>query len=167
MERKETEMNNPQNPDATEDLRKARASPVVIYGPPGSGKTQYAPKLAKFYGKTKIIDDWGNGTPTEDALYLTQWKHIGAISIDHALDAIGLLRKVDPEIDLVNHPPHYKSHPSGIECITIAEHFNFCLGNAIKYIWHAGEKGSQLEDLKKARWYLDREIRRIEDAKLP
>ena len=66
--------------------------------------------------------------------------------------------------DLVNHPPHYLSHPSGIECIVVAEHFNFCLGNAIKYIWRAGEKGAKIEDLKKARWYLDREIVRLEQG---
>jgi len=60
----------------------------------------------------------------------------------------------------VNHPPHYTSHPSGIECITIVEHMNFCLGNAIKYIWRAGLKGSAVEDLEKARFYVDREIER-------
>lgn len=63
-------------------------------------------------------------------------------------------------VDLVNHPPHYTSHPSGIECIQIAEHMNFCLGNALKYIWRAGLKGNELEDLEKAIWYLDREIAR-------
>lgn len=63
--------------------------------------------------------------------------------------------------DPVNKPKHYLQHPSGVECITITEHFNFCLGNAIKYIWRAGKKKSQLEDLKKARWYLDREIARL------
>jgi len=60
----------------------------------------------------------------------------------------------------VNHPPHYTSHPSGIECIAIVEHMNFCLGNAIKYIWRAGLKGSAVEDLEKARFYIDREIER-------
>lgn len=60
--------------------------------------------------------------------------------------------------DPVNRPKHYTGHKSGVECIQIAEHFNFCLGNALKYIWRAGEKGEALEDLKKARWYLDREI---------
>ena len=69
-----------------------------------------------------------------------------------------------PDHDPVNHPKHYTAHPSGVECIQIAEHFGFCLGNAIKYIWRAGEKGSALEDLKKARWYLDREIQRREKA---
>lgn len=65
--------------------------------------------------------------------------------------------------DPVN-PPHYKRHPSGVECIVVAEHFGFNLGNVIKYVWRAGEKGDALEDLKKARWYLDREIRRLETA---
>lgn len=67
--------------------------------------------------------------------------------------------------DTINHPPHYQAHPSGIECITIVEHMGFCLGNAIKYIWRAGEKGDAIEDLKKARWYIDREISRIERSK--
>jgi hypothetical protein len=62
----------------------------------------------------------------------------------------------------VDHPQHYSAHPSGIECIEIAEHMNFCRGNVVKYIWRASEKGSELEDLKKARWYLDREIARLE-----
>ena len=64
--------------------------------------------------------------------------------------------------DTVNHPAHYKSHPSGIECIQVTEHMNFNLGNAIKYIWRCDEKGHRIEDLKKARWYLDREISRLE-----
>ena len=64
--------------------------------------------------------------------------------------------------DNVNHPKHYTSHPSGIECIQVTEHMNFNRGNAIKYIWRAGDKGSLIEDLQKARWYLDREITRLE-----
>lgn len=62
--------------------------------------------------------------------------------------------------DSVNHPEHYTSHPSGVECIAIVEQFGFCVGNAIKYLWRAGLKGDALEDLKKARWYVDREIQR-------
>lgn len=62
--------------------------------------------------------------------------------------------------DPVNHPAHYTSHPSGVECITITEHMGFCIGNAIKYLWRADEKGNAIEDLQKARWYIDREIRR-------
>jgi len=59
-------------------------------------------------------------------------------------------------------PPHYQAHPSGIQCIEITEHMNFCLGNAIKYIWRAGLKNNAIEDLRKARWYIDREIARID-----
>jgi hypothetical protein len=70
---------------------------------------------------------------------------------------------VKPVIDMVNHPPHYQQHPSGVECIRITEHFNFCLGNCIKYIFRADHKGSSLEDLKKAQFYLDREIGRVEN----
>ena len=65
----------------------------------------------------------------------------------------------------IDHPPHYKAHPSGIEAIQVCEGFNFNLGCAIKYIWRAGLKGDVLEDLKKGRWYIDREIARIEGAK--
>ena len=67
--------------------------------------------------------------------------------------------------DNVNHPAHYTAHPSGVECIQITEHMNFCLGNAVKYIWLAGLKTDRLEDLKKARWYLDREIANLEKTK--
>lgn len=61
--------------------------------------------------------------------------------------------------DPVHHPAHYTSHPSGVECIQVTEHMSFCLGNAMKYIWRADLKGG-VEDLQKARWYLDREIAR-------
>ena len=57
----------------------------------------------------------------------------------------------------VTHPVHYTSHPSGVECLQITEHMNFCLGNVMKYVWRADLKG-EVEDLKKARFYLDREI---------
>ena len=60
--------------------------------------------------------------------------------------------------DPVNHPKHYNAHPSGVECIQITEHMGFNLGNAIKYIWRADEKGAALEDLEKAVWYIKREI---------
>lgn len=66
------------------------------------------------------------------------------------------------EHDPVNHPSHYTAHPSGVECIQITEHMNFCLGNAVKYIWRAGLKGGRVEDLKKAARYLNREIARCE-----
>ena len=67
--------------------------------------------------------------------------------------------------DPVNHPRHYNSHPSGIECIQVTEHMGFNLGNALKYIWRADLKGDAVEDLKKAAWYIQREIARREGQK--
>jgi len=63
-------------------------------------------------------------------------------------------------MDQVN-PKHYKQHPSGVEAIQITEHLNFCVGNAMKYLWRAGLKDDTVLDLLKARWYIDREIQRI------
>lgn len=68
-------------------------------------------------------------------------------------------------MDKVNHPKHYTEHPSGVECITITEHMSFCLGNAIKYIWRSGLKGKQTQDLEKAIWYLQRELKRLAPKK--
>ena len=71
--------------------------------------------------------------------------------------------------DQVNHPKHYTSDPSGIECIDITRHRNFNIGNTIKYLWRAGLKedkdrkliDKQVEDLNKAVWYLVDEIHRL------
>ena len=70
--------------------------------------------------------------------------------------------------DRVNRPKHYRSLGARcarcgapIECIQVAERFNFNRGNVIKYIWRVGLKGNAIEDLKKARWYIDREIMRL------
>lgn len=62
--------------------------------------------------------------------------------------------------DSIDHPPHYTSHPSGVECITVTEHMGFNLGNAVKYIWRADLKADAIEDLRKAAWYINREINR-------
>jgi hypothetical protein len=69
---------------------------------------------------------------------------------------------LSPKADAVNHPPHYTSHPSGVECIQVTEHMSFNLGNVVKYLWRADEKSAPLQDLKKAQWYLNREITRRE-----
>jgi hypothetical protein len=68
----------------------------------------------------------------------------------------------DLHTDAVN-PAHYKAHPSGVECIQITEHMNFCCGNAVKYIWRHAMKGGK-QDLEKAIWYLQRELRRGDQA---
>ena len=73
------------------------------------------------------------------------------------------------EEDKVNHPSWYTKHPSGVECIDITEHHDFCIGNAIKYLWRAGLKTEQgisdsskeIEDLEKAVWYINRKIQKL------
>ena len=69
----------------------------------------------------------------------------------------------EPTVDVVNNPPHYTQHPSGVECIQITEHMGFCLDNAMKYIWRADLKGNSIEGLCKAVWYIEREIQRREE----
>lgn len=65
------------------------------------------------------------------------------------------------EHDPVNHPKHYTSHPSGVEAISVCEHENFNIGNALKYLWRTNHKDG-ITDLKKAIWYVNREIERLE-----
>lgn len=61
----------------------------------------------------------------------------------------------------VVHPKHYNSHPSGVECIDIAEHLSFNLGNALKYLWRLHHKGEPKEQIEKALFYLSRERERV------
>ena len=63
-------------------------------------------------------------------------------------------------MEKINHPKHYNEHPAGIECIDVIEAFNFNLGSVIKYVWRAGLKPGEndLDDLRKAEWFLQREI---------
>ncbi len=73
-----------------------------------------------------------------------------------------------PSVDMVNHPPHYTNGPihstcgDPIECIDVAENLGFNMGNAMKYIWRAGLKGTQTQDVRKAVWYLTRELENLE-----
>lgn len=74
--------------------------------------------------------------------------------------------------DMVNHPLHYCSHPSGIECITITRHYCFSIGNAIKYLWRAGlkkdasleDKQKEIEDLEKSIWYINDRIKQLKES---
>lgn len=76
-----------------------------------------------------------------------------------------------PKKERVNHPDYYNRHPSGVECITIIRHHNFNIGSVIKYCWRNGlkteegmsDKDKQIEDLKKAIFYLNDEIKRLEE----
>lgn len=69
-----------------------------------------------------------------------------------------------PDYEKVEHPAHYNAHPSGVECIDIIEHFPHNIGAAIKYCWRAGLKpdAKALTDLKKAAFYINREVARLQ-----
>jgi len=71
--------------------------------------------------------------------------------------------KEGTEADMVNHPPHYGGFSHGAQVIDITECLNFNRGNVVKYVARAGRKddSDELEDLRKAQWYLTREIERM------
>lgn len=67
----------------------------------------------------------------------------------------------DMEYDDVQIPEHYNWIP-GHECNDVTQHFSFNIGNAIKYLWRHKHKGTAIKDLRKAKWYIDSEIKRLE-----
>lgn len=75
---------------------------------------------------------------------------------------------MDADNDNINHPAHYTAY-EGVEIIDLTEQMNFNRGNAVKYIARAGLKdpNKEIEDLQKARWYIDREIRRMQRKAAP
>lgn len=82
---------------------------------------------------------------------------------EQRIDAIGQNGNDGDHYDSVNHPLHYTSHPSGVECIELNEDLNFCLGNAVKYCFRGDNKvqSAGTEDIKKAGWYARRELERL------
>ena len=72
------------------------------------------------------------------------------------------MSKDKSKVDMVNQPPHYTAHPSGVECIQVVEHMCFNLGNAVKYLWRSDQilKLNDMEDLEKSIFYIKREIKR-------
>lgn len=107
-------------------------------------------------------------------IYKTRARHIGTIlcqmntgkGFEKTKKELFYNIKHKIKTDNVEHPTHYTSHPSKIECITITQHYNFCIGNAMKYLWRAGikkEEGltpieKEIEDCKKAIWYINKHI---------
>lgn len=74
---------------------------------------------------------------------------------------------MNKEKEQVNHPAHYGGENNPYEAIKVIEawELGFCLGNTVKYISRCGKKDEPLQELKKARWYLDREISKLESKK--
>lgn len=101
-----------------------------------------------------------------------EWKKVynyfNLNNIYNKLKAMQMNKENTASSDRVNHPDYYKD-PSGIECIDIVRYRNFNIGSAIKYLWRAGlkkeeglnNKDKQIEDLKKAVWYIKDEIKRL------
>lgn len=77
-------------------------------------------------------------------------------------------------MDNVNHPSHYNSHPSGVECIEIIRYYPFTVGSAIKYLWRAGLKkdpsmsdiDKEIEDVEKAIWCLQDRVKELKNKKI-
>lgn len=90
---------------------------------------------------------------------------VGAISVEGSSAKDG--NYMAPKPDPVNSPSHYTSDPSGVHCIEIAENWDFLLGNTLKYMWRHGKKSTSdsIEDLEKARWYLDRKIKKLKSER--
>lgn len=97
----------------------------------------------------------------DDCEYKEQSGECGNVTIKN----FHCMKKKEQNKERVNHPKHYQ-HPSGVECITVARHHDFNIGNALKYLWRAGRKSEdgmsdsqkQIEDLEKAVFYIQDEI---------
>lgn len=115
------------------------------------------PEMEVYAGKTlKILSAQGKYYVTEGNIW--SWSEE---MVDH--EATAQLGKGTDDTDMVNHPPHY-TH-AGIEAIEVIDAFfenNYYLGQVFKYTSRAGHKGNELEDLKKAQWYLNRYIKEKE-----
>ena len=83
-------------------------------------------------------------------------------SPDPALELIREQNRILHGAETVDHPAHYNGNPSGVECITVVEWMTFNVGNAVKYLWRCFDKGDPVENLRKAIWYCEREIQRLE-----
>ncbi len=71
--------------------------------------------------------------------------------------------EVDSMNDPVNHPQHYTSNPFPLETIDITKHYDFCIGNALKYVFRHEHKGNPKQDLEKAIWYLQKKLEEYDE----
>lgn len=129
----------------------------------------------------KTYIEQGKAIFIKDKMYVGNGNHItGECSVVYMDDTAikkyfeeTKIPKLVESKDNVNHPSHYTKHPSGVECIDITRHYYFSVGNAIKYLWRAGLKedssmsniDKEIEDLKKAVWYINDRIKQLEEIK--
>lgn len=100
---------------------------------------------------------WDELTDADQFRWSDIWREAGEDEVTEPVNG-------EPAPDMISHPPHYESHPSGVQPIVITRHETFCLGNVIKYCMRAKYKGDQIQDLRKAAQYLQWEIERLEGA---
>ncbi len=126
--------------------------PIIDFPTPTTGIQQWT--------KPKTLEDWpwekDLGKPFGDI------NGINPTSLTEDEIIAEVVRRNDLNKDNVNHPAHYKH--LGVECIEMTEHMSFCLGNVVKYVYRCNLKGG-VEDLEKAKWYLEREIARRKSEK--
>ena len=96
--------------------------------------------------------------------YEPQTELVWIKGIEYELAPLPHTPDTPPQADPVEHPTHYTSHPSGVECSTITRHMSFNIGNVFKYLWRCDHKDNRLQDLRKAKWYLEDEIK-LEESK--
>ena len=109
-------------------------------------------RIKRLESVTRVLITWlcnNEALPQHDAKCLLD-------RMDHEVTAAE--EEEAQQVDLVNHPPHYTSHPSGVECIEITKHMMFMPGNAFKYVWRYGLKGGT-QDLEKALWYMEEQAK--------
>lgn len=96
-----------------------------------------------------------------------RWNTVGNLSSNHEHQLTVITEVKTTEEDVVNHPSHYTQYP--VEVIELTRHMPFDDGNVVKYVARSPFKGNRLQDLKKARWYLDdaiaEEEKKLEAAK--
>ncbi len=133
---------------------------------PGTIRTQESKEeyLRRMKDTTIPYDPGKERTQESKEEYLRRIATIGTEPASKSAEEKSYFERLEEKNDPIN-PQHYKQHPSSLECIQITRHFNFNLGNVIKYLWRCNSKNdgkNYLEDLKKARWYLNDEINKIE-----
>lgn len=131
-----------------------------------NGATHYNHESKQFFAQVcEKIMTYHNGTWTRIEGYTIADIESAAATVKRPESITDVARSIEAarveERDAVNNPKHYTSHASGIECIQITEHMGFNLGNAVKYIWRCDLKhDAPIQDLEKAIWYIEREIKR-------
>lgn len=111
-----------------------------------------------------------------DRYSIPKGKNVRIVSLEEAWAILENLDKSSPLPHLLNHgqvkhPEYYNQHPSGIECITIIQHYDFCVGNAMKYLWRAGLKNSgqgiedEIHDLEKSIEYIQFKLKHLKEQR--